>query len=94
MARQRVNGVVDKAGNTYTRAVGPTVIRGVASQSIYYPGSASNVGFGLSTGKNVNGFGTFAYNNTGIATGLKGQWRSRHNQPDKPIVHGNLNGYA
>ncbi|MGE5057516.1 MAG: beta strand repeat-containing protein [Acidobacteriota bacterium] len=31
-----VNTVTDTSGNTYTRAVGPTVISGVASQSIYY----------------------------------------------------------
>ena len=31
-----INTVTDKSGNTYTRAVGPTVISGVESQSIYY----------------------------------------------------------
>jgi len=31
-----VTAVTDKSGNTYTRAVGPTVQSGVASQSIYY----------------------------------------------------------
>jgi hypothetical protein len=31
-----VSTVVDKSGNTYARAVGPTVVSGVASQSIYY----------------------------------------------------------
>src|SRR2546425_973340 len=31
-----VASVTDKSGNTYTRAVGPTVINGVESQSIYY----------------------------------------------------------
>ena len=31
-----VSGVTDKSGNTYTRAVGPTVQSGVATQSIYY----------------------------------------------------------
>ena len=31
-----VTGVTDKSGNAYTRAVGPTVITGVASQSIYF----------------------------------------------------------
>jgi hypothetical protein len=31
-----VNTVTDTSGNTYTRAVGPTIISGVASQSIYY----------------------------------------------------------
>ncbi len=31
-----VRTITDKSGNTYTRAVGPTVISGSASQSIYY----------------------------------------------------------
>jgi large repetitive protein len=31
-----VSSVTDKSGNVYTRAVGPTAISGVASQSIYY----------------------------------------------------------
>src|SRR5436853_2528309 len=31
-----VTGVTDQKGNTYTRAVGPTAIPGVASQSIYF----------------------------------------------------------
>jgi hypothetical protein len=31
-----VSSVTDKSGNVYTRAVGPTVVSGVASQSIYY----------------------------------------------------------
>ena len=31
-----VSAVTDKSGNTYTRAVGPTVQTGTASQSIYY----------------------------------------------------------
>jgi large repetitive protein len=31
-----VNSVTDSLGNVYTRAVGPTAISGVASQSIYY----------------------------------------------------------
>ena len=31
-----VSSVTDSKGNTYTRAVGPTVISGVLSQSIYY----------------------------------------------------------
>jgi uncharacterized membrane protein len=31
-----VRQITDSKGNTYTRAVGPTVISGVASQSIYY----------------------------------------------------------
>jgi fibronectin type 3 domain-containing protein len=31
-----VNAVTDKSGNTYTRAVGPTVLSGSLSQSIYY----------------------------------------------------------
>jgi fibronectin type 3 domain-containing protein len=31
-----VKSVVDKSGNTYTLAVGPTVLSGFASQSIYY----------------------------------------------------------
>jgi fibronectin type 3 domain-containing protein len=31
-----VNTVTDKSGNTYTRAVGPTVLSGSLSQSIYY----------------------------------------------------------
>jgi IPT/TIG domain/Fibronectin type III domain len=31
-----VSTVTDKSGNTYTRAVGPTVVSGFASQSIYY----------------------------------------------------------
>jgi len=35
------------------------------------PGSANNVTFGVSNGKSADGFGTFAYNITGIAVGLK-----------------------
>ena len=35
------------------------------------PGSATNIAFGVSNGNNVNGFGTFGYNITGIGTGLK-----------------------
>src|SRR5271167_1387176 len=31
-----VSTVTDKSGNTYTRAVGPTVVSGSLSQSIYY----------------------------------------------------------
>jgi chitodextrinase len=31
-----VNTVTDRSGNTYTRAVGPTVVTGALSQSIYY----------------------------------------------------------
>ena len=31
-----VSTITDKSGNTYTRAVGPTIQSGVASQSIYY----------------------------------------------------------
>src|ERR1700687_3984824 len=31
-----VNSVTDTHGNTYTRAVGPTILRGSLSQSIYY----------------------------------------------------------
>jgi hypothetical protein len=31
-----VNAVTDSRGNVYTRAVGPTVLAGVATQSIYY----------------------------------------------------------
>ena len=31
-----VSAVSDSSGNTYTRAVGPTVLSGTASQSIYY----------------------------------------------------------
>ncbi|MGH9400513.1 MAG: choice-of-anchor D domain-containing protein [Terriglobia bacterium] len=31
-----VRSVTDKRGNTYTRAVGPTVVRGAMSQSIYF----------------------------------------------------------
>ncbi len=31
-----VNSVTDKSGNVYTRAVGPTVLSGALSQSIYY----------------------------------------------------------
>ncbi len=31
-----VSAVTDKSGNTYTRAVGPTILTGVESQSIYY----------------------------------------------------------
>src|SRR5467141_955394 len=31
-----VSTVIDKSGNTYTRAVGPTVLTGSLSQSIYY----------------------------------------------------------
>lgn len=35
-----------------------------------FPGS-SNVAFGVGTGNNVDGFGTFGYSITGIGTGLK-----------------------
>jgi hypothetical protein len=35
------------------------------------PGSANNIGFGVSNGKNVSIFGNFAYNITGIGVGLK-----------------------
>ena len=31
-----VSAVIDKSGNVYTPAVGPTVLTGIASQSIYY----------------------------------------------------------
>ncbi len=31
-----VSTVTDKSGNTYTRAVGPTILSGFATQSIYY----------------------------------------------------------
>jgi hypothetical protein len=52
-----VSAVTDTAGNSYTLAVGPTVISGVASQSIYYAKSiaaasagANTVTVGFSTG--------------------------------------------
>jgi fibronectin type 3 domain-containing protein len=44
-----VNTVTDRSGNTYTRAVGPTVISGVATQSIYY---AKNIA-GAAAGANI-----------------------------------------
>ncbi len=31
-----VRQITDSKGNTYTRAVGPTVVSGIATQSIYY----------------------------------------------------------
>ena len=44
-----VSAVIDKSGNAYTRAVGPTVLTGIASQSIYY---AKNI-VAASAGANI-----------------------------------------
>ena len=41
-----VSSVVDKSGNTYTRATGPTVISGSLSQSIYYAKSIASAAAG------------------------------------------------
>ena len=44
-----VRAVVDTTGNAYTRAVGPTVISGVESQSIYYAKSIASAAAGANT---------------------------------------------
>ncbi len=44
-----VSGVTDTNGNTYTRAVGPTVISGTATQSIYYAANIVAAGAGTNT---------------------------------------------
>jgi nitrogen fixation protein FixH len=46
-----VSTITDKSGNTYTRAVGPTVQSGIASQSIYY---AKNIAAAAAGGNSVN----------------------------------------
>ncbi len=45
----KVTAVTDKAGNPYTLAVGPTVISGTASQSIYYAKSIAAAGAGANS---------------------------------------------
>ncbi|HLH34420.1 MAG TPA: hypothetical protein VKX41_07085, partial [Alloacidobacterium sp.] len=44
-----VAGVTDTAGNVYTRAVGPTAISGVESQSIYYAKNIAAAAAGANT---------------------------------------------
>ncbi len=44
-----VSGVTDTNGNTYARAVGPTVISGTATQSIYYATNIVAAGAGTNT---------------------------------------------
>ena len=44
-----VSSVTDSSGNTYQRAVGPTVVSGLLSQSIYYARSIVPAGAGLNT---------------------------------------------
>ena len=44
-----VSAVTDSRGNTYTRAVGPTVVRGALSQSIYYAKNIASAGAGANT---------------------------------------------
>ena len=44
-----VNSVTDAAGNTYTLAVGPTVLSGVESQSIYYARNIAAAAAGANT---------------------------------------------
>ena len=44
-----VTGVTDSRGNTYTLAVGPTVLSGVASQSIYYAKNIQAAAAGANT---------------------------------------------
>lgn len=45
----KVTGIVDKSGNQYLLAVGPTVQSGVASQSIYYAKNIAAAGAGANT---------------------------------------------
>jgi hypothetical protein len=44
-----IRQVTDSKGNVYTRAVGPTVINGIASQSIYYAKNIVGAGAGTNT---------------------------------------------
>jgi hypothetical protein len=44
-----VSGVTDTKGNAYTRAVGPTVQSGIASQSIYYAKNIATATAGANT---------------------------------------------
>ena len=44
-----VSSVTDSSGNTYQRAVGPTVVSGLLSQSIYYAKKIVAAGAGLNT---------------------------------------------
>lgn len=44
-----VSSVADKSGNTYTRAVGPTMQSGIASQSIYYAKNIAAAAAGANT---------------------------------------------
>ena len=48
-ATATVTGVTDSRGNTYTLAVGPTVLSGVASQSIYYAKNIQAAAAGANT---------------------------------------------
>jgi hypothetical protein len=45
-----VSAVIDNSGNTYTPAVGPTVLSGFLSQSIYYAKSQTRSGKGIPPG--------------------------------------------
>lgn len=44
-----VTAVTDMSGNTYTRAVGPTILAGVATQSIYYAKNIAAASAGANT---------------------------------------------
>lgn len=48
-SRTTVRQIADSKGNVYTRAVGPTVINGAASQSIYYAKNIVAAGAGTNT---------------------------------------------
>ena len=59
-----VKSVIDSSGNTYTRAVGPTVMSGVASQAIYY---AANI---VAAAANANTV-TVAFNGAAIYADIR-----------------------
>jgi chitodextrinase len=44
-----ISAITDKAGNTYTRAIGPNVVSGFSSQSIYYAKSIASAAAGANT---------------------------------------------
>ena len=48
-SQARISQVTDSKGNVYNRAVGPTVIAGVASQAIYYAKNIASAGPGANT---------------------------------------------
>jgi fibronectin type 3 domain-containing protein len=59
-----VKSVIDSSGNTYTRAVGPTVMNGVASQAIYY---AANIAGAAANANSV----TVAFNGAAIYADIR-----------------------